>query len=152
MGIPTCFWWAIVTATTVGYGDWHTPRTPYGKVVAGVFMVWSLVVLALPIGVIGSNFSDVWREYDREKSEEEDNRIQEQNMLKKSVAWGDPLFFSRRVLIEIWQDIGSIVGTKLASHEYESEFLGEADCELEIDPFKAVTNKREKVCLVQNFD
>jgi hypothetical protein len=150
--IPTCFWWAIVTATTVGYGDWHTPRTAMGKVVAGVFMVWSLVVLALPIGVIGSNFSDVWREYDREKSEEEDNRIQELNMLKKSVAWGDPLYFSRRVLIEIWQDIGSVVGTKLAPHESESEFLGEADCELEIDPVKKVCNKREKVALVQNFD
>merc|ERR1740121_2439198 len=68
--IPACFWWAIVTATTVGYGDNHTPTTPAGKVVAGISMVWSLCVLALPIGVIGSNFSQVWKEYDEEKKEE----------------------------------------------------------------------------------
>jgi voltage-gated potassium channel len=58
--IPACFWWAIVTATTVGYGDTFTPRTPPGKAVAALTMVWSVCVLALPIGVIGGNFIQVW--------------------------------------------------------------------------------------------
>merc|ERR1719223_304560 len=75
--IPSCFWWAIVTATTVGYGDYYSPTTVAGKFVAGISMVWSLCVLALPIGVIGGNFAMVWEDYDKEKQEAERTRIEE---------------------------------------------------------------------------
>jgi len=101
--IPACFWWAIVTATTVGYGDMF-PTTAAGKAIAGVSMAWSLCVLALPIGVIGNNFSTVWKEYDEEKKRERWNEIKEQMMLKRSIAWGDPLHYSRRILLEVWHD------------------------------------------------
>merc|ERR1712070_244009 len=103
--IPACFWWAIVTATTVGYGDMY-PTTPAGKTIAGFCMAWSLCVLALPIGVIGGNFSNVWDEYDKEKELERFNIEKEQMMLQRSIAWGDPLHYSRRVLIEVWHDPG----------------------------------------------
>ena len=57
--IPETFWWAIVTMTTVGYGDTF-PVEPMGKVVASLAMVCGIVVLALPISVIGNNFAEVY--------------------------------------------------------------------------------------------
>ncbi len=45
-------WWALVTLTTVGYGD-ITPVTPQGRVVAAVLMGGSMIVLALFAGIVG---------------------------------------------------------------------------------------------------
>jgi len=131
--IPACFWWAIVTATTVGYGDMF-PTTPAGKAVAGVSMAWSLCVLALPIGVIGNNFSQVWEEYDREKMKERQNAAKEEMMLRRSIAWGDPLHYSRRILLEVWHDPG-------LSDDDQAEFMGEVDFTLEMPEKEHVTRK-----------
>lgn len=148
--IPACFWWAIVTATTVGYGDVHTPTTPPGKIVAAVAMVWSLCVLALPIGVIGSNFSDVWEEYDREKTEEEISHRQQEIMVRQSIAWGDPLMLAKMVLIEVWHTTG------LSSGEHADtsrcEFLGELECKLEIDPWEPTHHKVVGAPLTPNWN
>lgn len=45
-------WWALVTLTTVGYGD-ITPVTPQGKLVAAVLMGGGMIVLALFAGIVG---------------------------------------------------------------------------------------------------
>jgi len=54
--VPRTFWWAVVTMTTVGYGDMY-PVTGLGKAVGVVTMFCGMIVLALPITVIGQNFS-----------------------------------------------------------------------------------------------
>ena len=54
--ISRTFWWAMVTMTTVGYGD-CTPLSGGGKVFAIVAMLSGVLILALPITVIGSNFA-----------------------------------------------------------------------------------------------
>jgi len=59
--IPGAFWWTLVTMMTVGYGDLY-PLTLVGKLVAVVAMLCSIVILALPISVIGANFSRAWME------------------------------------------------------------------------------------------
>lgn len=54
--IPDAMWWAIVTLTTVGYGD-AFPVSPLGKVVASLTAVMGLVMLALPVGIVATAFS-----------------------------------------------------------------------------------------------
>jgi voltage-gated potassium channel len=58
--IPESMWWAIITLTTVGYGDVY-PVTPLGKVVASITALFGLVMLALPVGIIATSFSEVIR-------------------------------------------------------------------------------------------
>eukprot|EP00746_Dinoflagellata_sp_MGD_P090096 gnl/MRDRNA2_/MRDRNA2_35549_c0_seq1.p1 gnl/MRDRNA2_/MRDRNA2_35549_c0~~gnl/MRDRNA2_/MRDRNA2_35549_c0_seq1.p1 ORF type:complete len:761 (-),score=142.99 gnl/MRDRNA2_/MRDRNA2_35549_c0_seq1:38-2320(-) len=119
--IPAACWWALVTATTVGYGD-HYPTTNGGKFVAALTMVWSLCVLALPIGVIGNNFGKVWEEYDQEKQLRSEIAKSELKILEKSQCFIDPLAHSRRLLVEIWHD--SNMATAAAS-SLNHTFIGE---------------------------
>ncbi|MGL4636767.1 MAG: cyclic nucleotide-gated ion channel [Beijerinckiaceae bacterium] len=58
--IPASMWWAIITLTTVGYGD-VVPITVAGKIVAGVTALGGLVMLALPVGIIATSFAEVIR-------------------------------------------------------------------------------------------
>jgi hypothetical protein len=60
--IPDAFWWCIVTFMTVGYGD-VVPVGSEGQLVAAVVMVASFIILALPISVIGANFTQQWIVY-----------------------------------------------------------------------------------------
>ncbi|MCA0998114.1 ion transporter [Alloyangia pacifica] len=55
--IPAAMWWALVTLTTVGYGD-VTPITPLGKVFGGFITVLGVGMAALPAGIIASGLAD----------------------------------------------------------------------------------------------
>lgn len=49
--IPISIYWAIVTLTTVGYGD-ITPESPLGKLMASVIMLLGYGILAVPTGIV----------------------------------------------------------------------------------------------------
>ena len=49
--IPTSIYWAIVTLTTVGYGD-LSPVTPLGKMLASVVMIMGYGIIAVPTGIV----------------------------------------------------------------------------------------------------
>jgi voltage-gated potassium channel len=55
--IPDAMWWAIVTLGTIGYGD-VVPVTPLGKMIAAVTILCGLVMIALPVGIIATAFSE----------------------------------------------------------------------------------------------
>ncbi|PCJ27112.1 MAG: ion transporter [SAR86 cluster bacterium] len=51
--IPQSIYWAIVTITTVGYGD-IAPQTPLGQFVAAIAMISGYAFIAVPTGIIGA--------------------------------------------------------------------------------------------------
>ena len=50
-------WWAVVTLTTVGYGD-ITPITAGGKLLAMLIMLMGIATVALPAGMLAARFSE----------------------------------------------------------------------------------------------
>lgn len=51
INIPTGIYWAIVTLTTVGYGD-LSPQTPLGKIFASLVMILGYGIIAVPTGIV----------------------------------------------------------------------------------------------------
>jgi len=51
--IPRSVYWAIVTLTTVGYGD-IAPHTPIGQLIASVIMILGYGIIAIPTGIVSS--------------------------------------------------------------------------------------------------
>lgn len=72
--IPASFWWCIVTLMTVGYGD-NVPVTPWGKFVAFLTMITSVLLLALPISVIGTEFTRQWLDFKVEIESRKEKKI-----------------------------------------------------------------------------
>lgn len=55
--IPTSIYWAIVTLTTVGYGD-ITPVTGLGKFLSSMVMILGYTIIAIPTGIVSANIID----------------------------------------------------------------------------------------------
>jgi len=54
--IPRSVYWAIVTLTTVGYGD-IAPITPLGQFVASIIMILGYGIIAIPTGIVSAEYS-----------------------------------------------------------------------------------------------
>ena len=122
--IPHAFWWCMVTLMTVGYGDAVTV-TVLGKVVASITMVVSVLILALPISVIGANFTTQWMDFKKRRTSGE--RV-------KKLA---PQF---RELSDIVRDHDSFFGEVVRKIR---------DLENELDD--SIESLREKVTLIQSL-
>ena len=87
LSIPHIFWWAIVTMTTVGYGDvW--PDTPVTKVIGTVCAISGVLTIALPVPVIVSTFEyyynkEMMRQKGEEEVEKEDEVVEEEEAEKE---------------------------------------------------------------------
>ncbi|MDH3292427.1 MAG: ion transporter [Gemmatimonadota bacterium] len=58
--IPRSVYWAIVTLTTVGYGD-IAPRTNLGQALAAVIMIMGYAIIAVPTGIVTVELGNVVR-------------------------------------------------------------------------------------------
>ena len=56
--IPAAMYWAIVTLTTVGYGD-IVPESPVGRMVASVLMIMGYGIIAVPTGIVSVELAQV---------------------------------------------------------------------------------------------
>ena len=66
------FWWAVVTFTTVGYGDVY-PVTALGRLLSGVICMVGIAMIAIPTGLISSAFMSLIQEKKRKEEEEHKN-------------------------------------------------------------------------------
>jgi voltage-gated potassium channel len=58
--IPVGVYWAVVTITTVGYGD-VAPVTPLGRITASVVMLLGYSIIAVPTGIISAELGNASR-------------------------------------------------------------------------------------------
>jgi voltage-gated potassium channel len=56
--IPKSMYWALVTLTTVGYGD-ISPQTPLGQIIASIMMMTGYAILAVPTGIVTVEMSKI---------------------------------------------------------------------------------------------
>ncbi len=56
--IPASIYWAIVTVTTVGYGD-ISPITPLGQLISSILMILGYAVIAVPTGIVSVEIGDI---------------------------------------------------------------------------------------------
>merc|ERR1719424_985956 len=143
LSIPHSFWWAVVTSTTVGFGDVY-PTTTWGYVVATMTMVFSLVIAALPVGVIGGNFTQVWSDYDLENRREAAQTEKDRKFITSAIQRIDPHEMSKLVYIEVWNerfpDTASCANDarSKSSRPDVAEFLGQAHLFLDLNPQQPV--------------
>lgn len=69
--IPTGIYWAIVTLTTVGYGD-ISPVTPLGQFLASVVMILGYGIIAVPTGIVTAELSSQKRQPNNANAKAED--------------------------------------------------------------------------------
>jgi len=85
--IPFAAWWFFTTTTTVGYGDFY-PTTTAGKCV-GVFCFFAgIILMALPITVIGGNFSKYYEDWanDTKIQLEEEEKLMKEEVARKAAT------------------------------------------------------------------
>ncbi|MEN8375432.1 MAG: ion transporter [Gemmatimonadota bacterium] len=58
--IPRSMYWAIVTLTTVGYGD-ITPASPFGQLLAAMVMIMGYGIIAVPTGIVSVEIATATR-------------------------------------------------------------------------------------------
>jgi hypothetical protein len=85
--IWTALYWAVITATTLGYGDLY-PTTPMGRLLSCLWIFCGIVIVAMPIGILGSQFSSTYEAY--KEREEQLRKLNEATAASASRALVSP--------------------------------------------------------------
>ncbi|XP_056878371.1 potassium voltage-gated channel subfamily D member 2 isoform X2 [Takifugu flavidus] len=99
--IPAAFWYTIVTMTTLGYGD-MVPKTIMGKVLGSICSLSGVLVIALPVPVIVSNFSRIFQQSQRaeKRRAQKKTRLARIHMVKSGCA-NAYLEFKQKQLVDL---------------------------------------------------
>jgi len=74
--IPHALWWAVITMTTIGYGD-VVPMTLIGRICAAVIGIVSVGMVALPAGILASGFNEALHKRRKQYEQVVDNALQD---------------------------------------------------------------------------
>ena len=83
--IPKAMWWAVVTLTTVGYGDIY-PITIPGRVFGAIITVVGVGMVAMPAGIIASGFSEQLRLRREEYEDVVDEALEDGHLSEEEVS------------------------------------------------------------------
>jgi len=113
--------------------------------VATMYMIFSLIIAALPVGVIGGNFSQVWNEVAIEKRVASEELKEDQKFITAAIQRIDPFEMSKLMYVEVWNarfpDQAKLDGVQSdvnvpsrMKRPDVAEFIGRANFVLRLDP------------------
>lgn len=70
--VTRALWWAVVTLTTVGYGDVY-PDTVLGRFAAALVALAGIGIVAMPTGILASSFAEEFREHSERRKRQLEN-------------------------------------------------------------------------------
>ncbi|KAF3855025.1 hypothetical protein F7725_023080 [Dissostichus mawsoni] len=117
--IPAAFWYTIVTMTTLGYGD-MVPKTIVGKVFGSICSLSGVLVIALPVPVIVSNFSRIYHQSQRAEKRRAQRACKEAGKALVAKAASPPFETQHNHLLHCLE--------KTTNHEFVDEQTFQANC------------------------
>ncbi|XP_034735049.1 potassium voltage-gated channel subfamily D member 2 isoform X2 [Etheostoma cragini] len=117
--IPAAFWYTIVTMTTLGYGD-MVPKTIVGKVFGSICSLSGVLVIALPVPVIVSNFSRIYHQSQRAEKRRAQRASKEAGRALVAKAPSPPFESQHNHLLHCLE--------KTTNHEFVDEQTYQANC------------------------
>ncbi|XP_019737395.1 potassium voltage-gated channel subfamily D member 2-like [Hippocampus comes] len=124
--IPAAFWYTIVTMTTLGYGD-MVPKTIVGKVFGSICSLSGVLVIALPVPVIVSNFSRIYHQSQRAEKRRAQRASKEAGQALVGKSASPPFESQHHHLLHCLE--------KTTNHEFVDEQTFQANC-MEISVIK----------------
>ncbi|MCR5454980.1 MAG: ion transporter [Bacteroidales bacterium] len=80
-----CMWWAVVTMTTIGYGDVY-PITVVGKIVGSTMAMLGIGLVAMPTGIISAGFLEKVNEKKEKKNAESEEKQEHEHHLETAAS------------------------------------------------------------------